>query len=154
MKKLSLSIVLFLFVLHSFSQNIVNYSEVQKKIFKKEKKEIINDALKLSNEEAKIFWPIYNQYMNELKPYDQIFVNTINEYIAKYDKLTDEDAERLFNNSIIIEESRLLLKKKYYREMIKVLPPQKVIRYMQLEKRLWTMVNNELTMEIIPLMGN
>ncbi len=153
MKKLSLSIVLFLFVSYAFSQNVGSYLESQKKVLKKEKKEIVKDVLELSNDEAKLFWPIYDQYMNELKPYNQIFVNTIKEYIDKYDHLTDEDAKKLFNNTILVEESRLRLKKKYYRKMVKVLPPQKVIRYFQLEKRLWAMIYNELTIDI-PLIGD
>ncbi|MCF6241463.1 MAG: hypothetical protein L3J74_08985 [Bacteroidales bacterium] len=153
MKKLSLSIVLFLFASFTFGQNIGSYLESQQKVLKKEKNEIVKDVLELNNDEAKVFWPIYDQYMHELKPYNQIFVNTIKEYIDKYDHLSDEDAKKLFNNTIIVEESKLRLKKKYYRKMVKVLPPQKVIRYFQLEKRLWAMIYNELTIEI-PLIGD
>jgi hypothetical protein len=153
MKKLTLSIVLFLFVSYAFSQNIGSYLESQKKVLSKEKKEIVKDVLELTNDEAKLFWPIYDQYMNELKPYNQILVNTIKEYIDKYDNLGNEDAKKLFNNSILVEESRLRLKKKYYRKMIKVLPAQKVIRYFQLEKRLRALIYNELTIEV-PLIGD
>ncbi len=153
MKKFTLSIVLFLFISYAFSQNVGSYLESQKKVLKKEKKEIVKDVLELTPDESKVFWPIYDQYMNELKPFNQIWVNTIKEYIDKYDHLTDEDAKKLFNNTILVEESKLRLKKKYYRKMVKVLPPQKVIRYFQVEKRLWAMINNELTIEI-PLIGD
>ncbi len=153
MKKLTLSIVLFLFVSFAFSQNIGSYLESQSKVLKKEKKVVVQDVLELTNDEAKVFWPIYDQYMNELNPFNQILVNTIKEYIDKYDHLNDEDAKRLFNNSILVQESKLRLKKKYYRKMVKVLPPQKVIRYFQLERRLWALIYNELTIEV-PLIGD
>jgi len=153
MKKLSLSIVLLLFVSFAFSQNVGKYLESQQKVLKKEKKEVVKDVLELTPEEAKVFWPLYDQYIEELKPFNQILVNTLTEYIDKYNKLTDEDAKRLFNNDILVEESRMRLKKKYYRKMVKVLPPQKVIRFFQLEKRLWALIYNDLTIDV-PLIGD
>ena len=153
MKKLSLSIVLFLFVSFAFSQNVGSYLESQQKVLKKEKKEVVADVLELTDDEAKVFWPLYDEYTNEMKPFNQIYINTLKEYIDKYGKLTDEEAKRLFNNSILVEESKLRLKKKYYRKMVKVLPAQKVIRFFQLEKRLWAMIYNELTVDV-PLLGD
>jgi len=152
MKKLSLSIVFMLFAVMTFSQNVGSYLESQQKVLKKEKKQVVKDVLSLTSDEAKVFWPLYDEYTNELKPFNDILVNTIKEYVEKYDKLTNEDAKRLFNNTVLVEESRLRLKKKYYRKMVKVLPPQKVIRFFQLEKRLWALVYNDLTVDI-PLIG-
>jgi len=142
-----------LFTVFSFSQNVGKYLASQKNVLKKEKKEIVKDVLELTDEQSKIFWPIYDEYMAELVPFNKIFVKTITEYMDKYETMTDADADRLYKNYFVVDESWLKLKKKYYKKMHKVLPAKKVVRYFQLENRLRTMVLSDLTIDI-PMVGD
>ena len=147
MKKISLIILLSIIAATTFSQNSDKYIEIQKKLLKKDKKDIVKNILSLSDKEAKLFWPIYNQYMNELKPYNDIFIRTITEYNNKYNNLSNEDAQRLLNNILIVEESRLQIKKKYYNRMLKILSANKLISYFQLEDKIQIMIYNKLTIK-------
>ncbi len=153
MKKFGLSIIVLLFTTYSFAQNVGKYLASQKNVLKKEKKEMVKDVLELNAEQAKVFWPLYDAYMAELKPFNNILVKTITEYMDKYETMTDADATRLYNNYFIVDESWLKLKKKYYKKMHKVLPAKKVVRYFQLENRLRSMVLSDLTIDI-PMVGD
>ena len=101
MKKFGLSIIVLLFTTYSFAQNVGKYLESQKGVLKKEKKEMDKDVLELSDDQSKVFWPIYDEYMAELKPFNNILVNTITEYMDKYETMTDEDAYRLYKNYMV-----------------------------------------------------
>lgn len=153
MKKLGLSMVLLLITAYSFSQNIGKYLESQRHVMKTEKKEAVKDVLDLTDAQSKVFWPIYDAYMAELKPFNTILVNTITEYMDKYETMTDEDAERLYHNQLVVDESWVKLKKKYFKKMNRVLPAKKVARYFQLESRLRSMVLSDLTIDI-PMVGD
>ncbi len=153
MKKISLILVFMLFTIFSFSQNIGKYLASQKGVLKKEKKEMVKDVLELTDEQSKVFWPIYDAYKAEIEPFNKILVNTITEYMDKYETMTDADADRLYKNYWVVDESWLKLKKKYYKKMHKVLPAKKVVRYFQLENRLRTMILSDLTIDI-PMVGD
>lgn len=153
MKKFGLSIIVLLFTTYSFAQNVGKYLESQKGVLKKEKKEMVKDVLELSDDQSKVFWPIYDEYMAELKPFNNILVNTITEYMDKYETMTDEDAYRLYKNYMVVDESWLKLKKKYYKKMNKVLPAKKVVRYFQLENRIRSLILGDLTIDI-PMVGD
>ncbi len=153
MKKFGLSIIVLLFATYSFAQNVGKYLESQKHVIKKEKKEMVKDVLELTEDQSKAFWPIYDEYMNELKPFNKILVNTITEYMDKYETMTDEDADRLYKNNMVVEESWLRLKKKYYKKMHKVLPAKMVVRYFQLENRIRFMILSELHIDV-PMVGD
>jgi len=153
MKKIGISLIVLLFTTSSFAQNIGKYLESQKHVMKKEKKEMVKDVLELTEDQSKVFWPIYDEYMNELKPFNNILVNTITEYMDKYETMTNADADRLYKNYMVVDESWLKLKKKYYKKMHKVLPAIKVVRYFQLENRLRIMILGDLTIDL-PMVGD
>jgi len=153
MKKFTLSIIVLLFTTYSFSQNVGKYLASQKHVLKQEKKEMVKEILELSDEESKVFWPLYNAYMTDLSPFNKILVNTITEYMDKYETMTDADADRLYKSYIVVDESWLKLKKKYYKKMHKVLPAKKVVRYFQLESRLRSMILSDLTIDV-PMVGD
>ncbi|RLD79803.1 MAG: hypothetical protein DRJ10_08285 [Bacteroidetes bacterium] len=110
MKKISLILVFMLFTIFSFSQNIGKYLASQKGVLKKEKKEMVKDVLELTDEQSKVFWPIYDAYKTEIEPFNKILVNTITEYMDKYETMTDADADRLYKNYWVVDESWLKLK--------------------------------------------
>jgi len=153
MRKLTLTMALMLITAFSFSQNIGKYLESQRHVLKSEKKEMVKDVLELTDAQYKVFWPLYDAYMAEMKPFNTILVNTITEYMDKYDTMTDEDAERLYHNFLVVDESWVKLKKKYFKKMNKVLPAKKAVRYFQLENRLRSMVLSDLTIDI-PMVGD
>ncbi len=74
----------------------------------------------------------------------------IGNYAVNYDNMTDENANQLIKEWIIAEEAQLTLKKAYMSEFKKIMPSADVIRYFQIENRLQSVRNFEIS-ELIPL---
>lgn len=85
----------------------------------------LTQKLKLSTEEAQKFWPIYNQYMTEIRK-------------------TRMDARQDKTNVLGTEEKILDIRKKYNGEFNKALSTEKVNQFFKAEKEFGTVLQKEL----------
>ena len=85
----------------------------------------ITKRLDLSPEEAQKFWPIYNQYAEELKRARQ-------------------DATRNNKSEIELDESLLNIRKKYSVQFSQALSPQKIDVFFKSEKEFGAYVQKEM----------
>jgi len=85
----------------------------------------ITKRLNLSPEEAQKFWPIYNQYAEELK-------------------LARQDAIRNNKSEIELDESLLNIRKKYSSLFGQALSPQKIDTFFKSEKEFGAFVQKEM----------
>jgi len=85
----------------------------------------LTKKLNLSTEEAQKFWPIYNQYMNEIRT-------------------TRIDARQNKEGEIPTEEKLLNIRKKYNGEFNKALSSEKVNTFFKAEKEFGTVLQKEL----------
>ncbi len=125
--------------------------EAARSIVKTERKILIMREMNLTPQEASAFWPLYDEYVTDRRMVGDLRVNVITTYAANYQKMTNELAKELANDSIKYEERMLKLKKKYLKKFRKVLPDIKVVRYFQLESKLDAIINFDLASQI-PLM--
>jgi hypothetical protein len=115
-----------------------------------DKRAVYTQALKLSDDESRKFWPIYDEYEAKVKQLDDRFLNLVNDFAAKYSTMTDADAKQMLETKMKIERERMDLKQSYTRKVAKALPPIKALRYAQVETR----IDNELRRNVynmIPL---
>ncbi len=75
----------------------------------------ITKKLNLSPEESQNFWPVYNQYQNELK-----------DLLKERKSLRNSSNLNAIDDDLDIEENIVLLRKKYRKEFSRVLPPEKI----------------------------
>jgi hypothetical protein len=158
MKNLIMLIVLMMvFVLSSvsFAQNNESYDssadiELLKTDLKAQKISLVKDGMELTKEEGKKFWPIYNEYQEEVGKLIDLKVKLIKDYAEHYEKMTDKKAEDLLDEAIDIDEKSAKLQKKYIKKIKKVLPAKKVVRFYQLDNRI-TMLLQLQTSANIPL---
>ncbi|MES2655725.1 MAG: hypothetical protein V4620_09050 [Bacteroidota bacterium] len=87
----------------------------------------ITERLNLTSEEAKVFWPVYNKFTDELKKLRQTTKGKISEEMADMTTMTDAEAEKVLNDMINFKASEAELMKKYAQEFKKVLPIKKVV---------------------------
>jgi Spy/CpxP family protein refolding chaperone len=81
--------------------------------------------LSLSQEEAKLFWPVYNQYSDELRDIREGHRSRMRS--AKEDsEVTKEEWEKLADAEIQFRQQELDAMKKYHVQFKKILPPRKV----------------------------
>lgn len=92
----------------------------------------ITDKLNLTPKEATAFWPIYNEYNEQIKALrqkDRERTRVIREKAAP----TDKEADAYIQEHFTFRQSELDLTKKYISEFRKVLPTHKVARLVTLE---------------------
>ncbi len=106
--------------------------------------------LGLTEAESAKFWPIYDEYEAKVKPLQDRLLANLNAFAAKYDTLTDEDANAILKEKMAIEKDREALRQKYTAKVAKELPPKKALRYAQLETRIKNLVDQNVY-SLIPL---
>ncbi|MBS1763380.1 MAG: hypothetical protein JSS90_00280 [Bacteroidetes bacterium] len=86
----------------------------------------LTQKLNLTSDEAKRFWPVYNQYQNELQ---QLRKNRKDEKQEARDNLismSDKEAEKIVDDEIAFRQNELDILKKYHVQFKQVLPVKKV----------------------------
>ena len=126
-------------------ENQVLLSQIQT-----DKRAIVLKGLQLSQPESAAFIPIYDEYQAEQKKIADRTIATIDKFAANYDSMTEDAAKGILKEWFGIEDDRADLLKKYAKKLERVLPPQKVLRFVQIENKLNTLVAMQAA-RIIPL---
>lgn len=87
----------------------------------------ITERLNLSSDEAKVFWPVYNKFTDDLKKLRQSTKGKISEEMADMPAMTDAEAEKVLNDMVNFKINEAELIKKYAAEFKKILPVKKVV---------------------------
>lgn len=86
----------------------------------------LTKKLELSPDEAKKFWPVYNQYSDELKNIKNSRRKSIRDAKEDLDNLSDAELEKIVDGDIIKRQQELDIIKKYNSQFKQVLPIKKV----------------------------
>jgi len=116
-----------------------------------DKKLFIAENMQLTEAEAKAFWPVYEQYQDELFLLRARVAKLIKDYAEAYEKMTNDTAKKLLDENMTIETLGLKLRQAYLPKFRKVLPEVKVVRYYQIENKINAALIYELARNI-PLM--
>lgn len=109
---------------------------------------ILQEDLKLTEDEGLAFWPSYRDYRLDMARLGDRLVKVITEFAASGATLNDEQANRLLDEYLDIRADEVSIKKKYVRVFRKLLPAAKVTRFFQLENKLDAVINYELAAAI------
>lgn len=117
---------------------------------KADKKYITHKNLELTETEAKVFWPVYDEYQAELEKVNSRIAKLILTYAEAYNNktMTDELALKLLQESFAIDAEELSLKKSLIPALKEVLPGKKATRYIQIESKLRALLRVKLADEI------
>ncbi len=117
---------------------------------KADKKLLVAKNMDLTESEAQGFWPIYEQYQQELANFNQRIGKLIESYAAAYrtNSMTDEAAKKLIDEFVSIEKGEAAVKAFYVPKLNQVLPPKKVARYFQIENKIRAAIKYQLAGEI------
>jgi len=113
-----------------------------------DKKLLVAENMELTESEAKGFWPVYDQYQDELFLLRARTARLINDYGEAYDKMTNETAKKLLDDFMTIETLGPKLRRAYLPKFRKVLPEVKVGRYYQIENKIQAVLMYELAAKI------
>jgi len=114
------------------------------------KRKLVEKYMKLTDEEAETFWPVYNAYQNDLYKITKRQSKAIGIYAQAYkkDTLSNETAERLLDEFLAIKLAEAKLKQLYIPKLKKVLPIVKAARYIQFETKIQAVIDFSLANKI------
>jgi len=117
---------------------------------KADKKLLVATNMDLTESEAKGFWPVYEQYQNDLTAINQRLAKLIESYAADYNAnaLTNEKAAKLIEEMGAIGQAETALQTSTVPKLRKVLPDKKVARYLQIENKIRALVKYGLAEEV------
>jgi hypothetical protein len=124
--------------------------EVTRSSIQTQRQKIVAAAMGLPEAKGQAFWPMYREYRQEMAKSGDKMVGLIENYAAKYDSMTDADAETLLKDFISIQKQELDTKSKWMKKFKEVLGGKDLARFYQVENKLDTIVRYDVT-QAIPL---
>ncbi len=114
--------------------------------------EVIREELHLTDAEAAGFWPVYEQYRDEIDAIQDRYAAMVKDYMRRYEAadLTDAYAEELMETFFSTRRGRLDVQQKYLPRFRAVLPALKVARLFQLEHKISAEIDAQLAL-VVPL---
>jgi len=113
-----------------------------------DKKLLVAENMQLTEAEAKAFWPVYDQYQDELFLLRARTAKLIKDYADASEKMSNDTARKLLDELMIIEALGPKLRQTYLPKFRKVLPETKVVRYYQIENKINAALMYELAAKI------
>lgn len=86
----------------------------------------LTKKLDLTPDEAKKFWPVFNQFSGELKNIRSTRRKSVRDAKEDIDNLSDKDIEKIVDSDIAMRQQELDVIKKYNSQFKQVLPMRKV----------------------------
>lgn len=153
-----LAVSLMAFVLPAFAQSPApaagasDAAKIQKlrERIRTDPKGVVKQNLPLTDAEAKVFWPAYDECHVKLDGAQRRSNRAVLDYVNAGDNVTDANARKIAKDLLDadIDEARAL--KACFERVAKVLPGKKAARYLQIENKMRALVHFD-TAAAIPL---
>ena len=117
---------------------------------KADKRTLVAENLKLTYNEDKAFWPIYEAYQKDLENISERLNYVINDYARQYlgKSLDDKKAEKLIKEYPEIEKDLNKHKKSVFKKLCRVIPGKKAAAYIQMENKIQAIVHFDAAVRI------
>lgn len=146
MKKFNLFVLLICFTFSVFAQD--SYVEIVRSTIKTEKKALIAEVMELSDAESASFWDVYNEYDEKLYQLNTEYFKVIMDFADNFEKMNGGLASDLLDRALKHNISEAKLQKTYTKKMMKVISPQKTLRFFQAMNKIQVMIDAQLASEI------
>ena len=107
--------------------------ELRKKIIFDQKKLVVLQNMEFTDEEKTAFWPVYQKFQEELFPLTQRTVELVLAYASVFQSLTDDQAAKIIEEYLTIQDSRQKTMRKYFKQFMKILPAKKFFAIFRLK---------------------
>lgn len=121
-----------------------------RQVIQTERQALVTAGMELTEEEGKVFWPLYREYREAMAKVGDRSQALIVDYAAKYTMLTDADAQVMLDEMLAIDQDMLKVKKDYVKRFGKIMPAKRVARFFQIENKMDAIIRADLA-EQIPL---
>ena len=146
MKKISLTFALSLFAVALYAQS--SYLEIVRSTIKTEKKALIAEVMQLSDEENLAFWDVYNEFDEKHYKLNTEYFAVVMDFADNFDNMSAEKATDLINRATKFNIDEAKLEKTYLKKMMKVISPQKTVRFYQALNKIQAMIDAQMAAEV------
>jgi hypothetical protein len=115
------------------------------------RKAMVAVNLRLTDEEAARFWPLYDRYQKEINAVGDRWLAVIEDYVASFHDLSNDKAMKLVEDYLAVEADRIQVRRTYVPEFAAILQGRKVARLYQIENKMDAVVRYDLA-ATIPVM--
>jgi hypothetical protein len=112
------------------------------------KRQIVEKALELSQDQSPRFWPIYDHYETEATKINDARINLIQDYLNHRADLSAEKASELINQVMQTQSKRQELKRSYVKDLGKVLTAKQALRLLLLENQIDVQIEAQIAAQI------
>ena len=114
------------------------------------RKKIVAANMNLTADEATKFWPIYDQYQQELNKIGNARWDMMKAYATSYPNVSAAQAQDFMQRSTAVDQQMIALREKYVPIFEKVIPAKKAALWYQIDRQIDLVVNMQLA-SMLPL---
>jgi len=115
----------------------------------KDRRAIVKANMLLTNSEAARFWPLYDQYREEIHKVGDRRLKVITDYAASRDSMSEDEANKLAREWLDAEKERVNVKEDYLKKFQKEgLSARTTARFFQIDQKLDSAVDAALAAHI------
>ena len=131
-----------------------DYAESMRTELKNGAVRLYTDVMKLSDSEAKVFWPLYHAYEKERSKLGDQQIELVSQFaeIQASGTPNNEQAAALAKKWFGLQDARLNLWKKYHKDIAKALSPTRAAQFVQIEYDIAMVINLGVAARM-PLIG-
>ena len=129
-------------------EDINAYIELVRMDIRQGRADLIGQHMQLTAGQAAEFWPIYEAYEMSFTSLGDEKVQIIRDYANTYASMTDAAANQLATRALDLEGQELELLRDYYTKIESALGGAVAARFMQVERRIKTLLDLQLAADI------
>ena len=133
-----LSLLFFAVVPAKAEENLSSDYQILKEKIEADKKLLIASNMNLTEEEARVFWPVYDDYQTASQTLKKREGNIILTYANIYNAgpVDGEVARALLDEYLELKLSVIKMKQDFASRLYELIPAAKAVRYIQLENKI------------------
>ncbi len=124
--------------------------EILAQKLKADKKLLVAMNMDLTDAESIVFWKMYESYQADLQNVNTRLDQLISDYAQAYNSgvVSDTTAGKLIKEFLHIEVEEMKLRAANVKQLAKVLPAKKVMRYLQIENKIRAVIRYGIASEV------
>lgn len=103
-----------------------------------DKRGLVERNMQLTTGEAKVFWPVYDDYQKKLDRIVQRQNRAILDYVHGEAAMTNANAKRIAKEILAADADEQKLRERMFRQLSSKIPARKAVRYLQIENKIRT----------------
>jgi hypothetical protein len=117
------------------------------------RKATVGQVMALTADEAKAFWPLYDQYEAKMDALEMRHVAEVRAFAKAFQNLTEQDAKAKLDEVVAIQQARLDTQKEFIPKFRGAVSQIKTTRFFQMDNKLHAIVQCDIA-RMVPLAGD